>query len=318
MIRPEILIFPSLVLAVISLSACGKVNDPLPPIVDIPEPVADLTVSQTGYDLRFEWTNPQFHVDRTSASRLTRALIRADGEVLLDVPVSNGPGKRESAILRNVRSQVGIATGFSIEVAGGRERFSSPSPPVSLTLVEVPGPVSSLAAVVDEGRITLAWLLPQENGDMVEGYRVYRSNTLLAELPGDRTGFSDERYVQGETYAYRVVAIGSGPRGTLEGVAASDLLVDAVDVTPPDAPVGLGVRQVDGGVLLTWPPLRERDLAGYRVFRFDSANGTFTPLHEGLLPTTGYEDAAWREGAAYAVSGVDRSGNESPPSDPVF
>ena len=67
------------------------------------------------------------------------------------------------------------------------------------------------------------------------------------------------------------------------------------------------------GILLTWAPGDERDLAGYRVARSDRADGAFTPLHEDLHTTNAFFDGGSNPGVYYSVSAVDDLGNSSKP-----
>ena len=307
---------PVLLCLSLAFAGCGRVADPLPPVVEIPEPVSDLAVRQAGYDLRFEWTNPSFHVDRTPVAGLDRAVIRSGAEVVLEVPVS-GPGEPQVAFLRDVGVWVGSEPGFSIELAGRSGRLSAPSGPVRLAILEVPGPVVGLGATVDQDRVALEWAPPAEGAELISGFRVYRTGDALAETPADTTQFEDLPYVPGATYIYAVVAVRSTPNGTIEGVPAAPLEVEAVDRRAPAAPAGLLMRPVENGILLTWDRGPETDIAGYRVFRRESGDGPLVPLTDAPQATTFYADAAYADGYAYAVSVLDRTGNESPMSEPV-
>src|SRR5439155_12608780 len=75
-LRPVGLALRVLLLAV---AACGKVGDPKPPFIRIPEAVKDLTVTQTGYNLILTWTNPPRYVDGSAATNLARVRIQSDG-----------------------------------------------------------------------------------------------------------------------------------------------------------------------------------------------------------------------------------------------
>ena len=302
-----------LALLVLWVPACGKVSDPLPPAIEIPERVADFTVSQVGYDLRFLWTNPSRNVDLSPSTDLERVVILADGEVILEAPVS-GPGEPQSGILP-ARDLVGTARRFSIRLETGHGRASDPSDAVELGVVEVSGPVSGLRARVDQDRITLEWDPPSVNPELVDSFRIYRSGEVVADVP--LTAFEDSVYVRGSTYSYVVAGVRSGGGGAVEGIASAPLEVDALDTLPPAAPAGLALRVFEDSAFLTWEPGPESDIVGYRVLRREGPDGPFLPLTAELLVATGYNDPAHTPGDAYAVSAVDRSGNESPPSEPV-
>jgi hypothetical protein len=235
---------------------------------------------------------------------------------VLEVPAA-GPGQAQTARLADVRSLAGSRASFSIEVSGGGDRFSAPSGPVAVDIVRVPGPPEGLRALVDEGRIAVSWETPLEDADLVTGFRVYRDGAVLGEVAPELRVFEDRVYTEGAEYAYRVVAFRGGPSGVVEGLLPSPISVSATDRTAPAPPGPLSVRQVDGAPLVTWPPSPEADLAGYRIWVGEGAAGPFLPLGGALLANTLYSDAAGGGARTYAVSAVDRSGNESPLSEPA-
>jgi len=72
-------------------------------------------------------------------------------------------------------------------------------------------------------------------------------------------------------------------------------------------------------VRIDWSPNTELDLAGYVVRRATSPEGTFTPIHEGLLTDCYTRDLDAEPGVFYwyTVAAQDVDGNESAPSEPV-
>lgn len=296
-------------------TACGKVGDPLPPIVETPEPVTDLAVAQAGYDLRFDWTNPTFYVDAAPAIGLTEVRIRADGELVLTVAAS-GPGERQSTLMRDVRGLIGTSPAFSIEVRGSGALVSAPSPPVRLGIVEVPGPVGALRGLADREVVALAWDPPSEGPERADLFRVYRTTEVAGEVPSGATAFEDRSYRDGETYAYRVVGVRITPDGQVEGVSSPPVEVIAVDLTPPSAPTGLRSRRVGDSALLTWDPGPEADIAGYRVFRQAGPGAPLVPMSDEPVPSAGYEDSSPGPEVVYRVAALDRSGNASAMSEP--
>src|SRR5262245_13994286 len=62
-------------------AGCGRVGDPLPPFIRIPESVADLAVYQSGHNLVLTWTNPQRYVDGSAATDLSAVVIISNGSV---------------------------------------------------------------------------------------------------------------------------------------------------------------------------------------------------------------------------------------------
>jgi hypothetical protein len=90
----------------------------------------------------------------------------------------------------------------------------------------------------------------------------------------------------------------------------------SVDNLAPAAPLGLTGEQVytPEGLLLTWDPNGESDLAGYKIYR--GTNGSFVPgpgNFIGSTPDTFSVDGdwSWETGYWYKVAAVDIHGNES-------
>jgi hypothetical protein len=94
-------------------------------------------------------------------------------------------------------------------------------------------------------------------------------------------------------------------------VGPDSVTVLVEDKTAPQVPAGLDLTRSDNGAFLTWDANGEIDLAGYRVFRSDRAEGPFTLISDPLITTNKFIDPSYRPGFYYAVSAVDESGNES-------
>src|SRR5262245_22314144 len=77
------------------LTGCGKVGDPLPPFIRIPESIHDLAVQQNGRDLVFTWTNPAKNIDGSGATDLAHVHIRSNESVIATVTV-NAPAQTQS------------------------------------------------------------------------------------------------------------------------------------------------------------------------------------------------------------------------------
>jgi hypothetical protein len=67
------------------LAACGKVGDPRPPAIRIPEAIRDLAATQIANDIVLTWTNPPSNVDASPATDLATVHITSNGSPLPDV-----------------------------------------------------------------------------------------------------------------------------------------------------------------------------------------------------------------------------------------
>ncbi len=299
--------------AVLVFAACGRVGAPLPPLEPIPAAAVDFAVEQSGYELRFRWTNPSTNRDGSPSTDLARVLI-ADGDAVIADLEAAGAGEPQTFVLP-VRDRIGVERAYALYFGTTEGRMSDSSAPVAITVLDVPGGGAPPGARLDQARVRLDWDPPDENTHLAEAYRIYRSGTLLTPEPLTAPGFDDVDFVEGEAYEYVVVPLRNSAAGWIEGVRYPAVELVAVDRTPPSAPVGVTIEPFDGGAFVRWAPSPESDVASYRVYRRAEPGGGFAAVAE--WPTTGYADAEYTAAFEYAVSAVDASGNESAMSEPV-
>ena len=291
------------------VAGCGKVGDPLPPFVRIPGAVKDLAVHQTGYSLVLTWTNPARNIDGSAATDLTQIRIRSNDSVIAAVNV-NAAGQMQSYEFP-VGSTLLQQRTFTVQAETARGKLSENSNPVSITPVEVPGKVAGVKAVVDQQKITLYWGKPQDHPELADVYLVNRIDPPEEPAVVSETSYEDDRYQADKTYVYELTAVRRFQGRMVPGVGPEPITVLAEDKTPPQIPSGLDVVLSGTGAFLTWTANPETDLAGYRVFRSDRADGEFRLATDRLVTTNAFIDSAYRPGLYYAVSAVDEFGNES-------
>lgn len=294
------------------LASCGRVGDPLPPFIRIPEPVTDLTVVQSGYDLILTWTNPARYIDGSAATDLSLVRILIDGMYLAEIDeLVSGP----QSISVPARQLIGSNPTFSVQFETAAQRLSAASNTVSIAPVEIPGAVAGLRYIVDQNRIMLEWDPPRENSDLANVY-IVTEEANEAAIRVTTTMFIDDDYESGKTYTYAVTAARHAGPMEIPGVSGGGVTVTAIDTTPPQVPIGLEIIASDQGAFLIWTANAEDDLAGYRVFRSDREDTGFMPFSQELRMTNEIFDPAYRADLYYAVSAIDESGNESARSGP--
>ncbi|MGD0783225.1 MAG: hypothetical protein ABSA30_10255, partial [Candidatus Aminicenantales bacterium] len=116
-----------------------------------------------------------------------------------------------------------------------------------------------------------------------------------------------------KTYTYVVRASATNAEPYSESGDSPAVTVTPVDVFPPAVPSGLTAAAGGNVIMLLWDAGREPDLAGYRVWRREAGHGEFKPLTDRPIAENAYSDAAAAPGVLYeyAVSAVDKAGNES-------
>ena len=95
---------------------------------------------------------------------------------------------------------------------------------------------------------------------------------------------------------------------------------DAPDTDAPEAPSGVTATAGDADITVGWNENDDGDLAGYNVYRAESADVSADgdPLNDELLVDPEFTDDTAEPGTEYfyVVTAVDESGNESDASDP--
>jgi ribulose bisphosphate carboxylase small subunit len=301
-----------LLLCPLVLAACGKVGEPQPPFIRIPEAVEDLAVSQTGYNLVLSWTNPPRFIDGSAATNLAHVQIRANGELMTTVDTGLA-GKPQSYVIP-IDPGTSDERTFTVVVETRQGKVSDVSKEVSIKPVEVPGKVQHLLATPDQRRIFLTWEKPQDHPDLADVYIVTRTDSPADSQTVTETRFEDDRYKAGETLTYQVIALRKVGGGVVTGLGPESTTVAVQDKTPPKAPVGISVTTSETGAIVTWDPNDETDLAGYRVYRSEQADGGFKLVTDVLLARNSFFDASYRPDIYYSVTAVDEFKNESPMS----
>src|SRR6266704_840630 len=285
------------------LPACGKEGPPLPPFIRIPEPVKDLKAIQSGYTLTLTWTNPTKNIDGSAATNLSHVQIRNDGAILATLNVS-APGQPQSHSIPLGVPPGGLRT-YTAVVDTTQGKTSQVSNIATIEPVEVPGKISRLQAVVDQRRIRLEWERPQEHPELADGYVIARTDRPSESQTVSETRFDDNQYQPGKVLTYQVTAVRRMPGNPVLGVGPESITVACEDKTAPPVPTGLDIVESDMGGYLTWNPNQETDLAGYHVFRSESANGGFCSISDRIVMTNVFLDSSYRSGLYYRVSAVD-------------
>lgn len=305
---------------------CGSVGDPRPPLVNLPEPVRDLSAHQIGDQLVISWSRP-LRTTEGLATKETGFTLWAVGVAAVDAVL---PAEAIDAYRRLVKTleatdEEGGAPRSRIEVrspladwtlgqpailvvtAWNRDgRDAGYSNHVPIQPLQPPAPPLLHPPAVTEDGVALAWR-PSERADE---YAVDRATgesvdfTTLASLSAIE--YLDRTARTGITYRYRLRPLRMSDAGRIEGLPSETLPVTPRDVFPPSPPAGLRAVRTPTSVELSWLPNEEADIAGYRVLRGGAALTT-------VIAETSYSDRTAVPGTPYdyEVVAVDAEGNES-------
>ena len=249
------------------------------------------------------------------------------------------------------KAHPGATYAYLIRTRLSKKRASADSNVVTARVFPVPQPISSVQFQVTETEVNFTWPVPMQTsaGDPlspVSGYRVYRGEIdphapapASKDLPtihwispfallGQPTtnSYSDNHFDFGKTYVYVVRSVISAEGSEIESDNSEPATLTPLDTFPPAAPQDVVAAALPGTdpstfvVDLSWSINLETDFAGYRVYRSEQEGVRGQLVTPDLLPTPAFRDISVAPGHHYwyAVTALDRAGNESATSTSVM
>jgi len=204
-----------------------------------------------------------------------------------------------------------------------RKRYSDFSDPVAVVPQPLSLPPGDLRSEVFADRVELRWTTPTSNIDgskpaLTKGYNIYRldksgSIVLLNTALISEPSFADKGVIFGQSYRYFVRALAMATAPFLESEDSPMVDVFAKDVFPPAVPTGLSAAIGPEFITLIWDANKDKDLAGYHVWRKDEGQADFVRLTNTIILQNTYTDRMIEKGKGYgyAITAVDALGNES-------
>jgi hypothetical protein len=262
-----------------------------------------------------------------------------DGRMQFRVPLPAG----------DISNPSGQPLAYTVRTRASRKRSSAESNVAELRVFPpLPAPTLLRADITETG-IVLTWTAPIPStiqGAQFAGFRVYRAEITPAEAQAVGTdanfkltkplvvaGYTqgielrDAQIEFGRTYYYTVRAVARYGTQEVESSDSRAVAIQANDVFPPAPPKNLvaivvpAVGESAPHVELSWDISSETDLAGYNVYRSDGIEPTARgeKLNQELLLTPAFRDLTAAPGKRYTyrVTAVDRTGNESAPSETI-
>jgi hypothetical protein len=262
-------------IAAMITGGCGTPGTPLPPTLNLPDPVTDLTAVRTGNHVALAWTMPKKNTDKLllKGSYSVR-VCRKDGakdcavapESLMLAP--GAEGEFTDTLPAVVAAGAPRALTYFVEVVNARGRSAGASNVAQVLAGEAPSAVAGLSAEVRKGGVALRWdadaqqptttvirlhrklITPKQNSKSKDQAGLLApppetlERTLLVESNGqalDRAMDKDIHF--GEAYEYRAQRVArvavDGRALELAGPLSDPVRVEAIDVFPPAIPTGL-------------------------------------------------------------------------------
>ena len=248
-----------------------------------------------------------------------------------------------------IQTRPGAAYSYVVRTRVSLKKTSANSNEVSVRVFPLPERIERVEAQVSESAIELNWAPPAVSAEKasftVSGYRVYRgelepsgvdpasqdltqakwiAKPRLVGSPGQNK-YRDTAFDFGKTYVYVVRGVVTAGGNAVESADSLPAIVVARDTFPPAAPQDVVAAVLPGEtpeamvVELSWGISTETDFAGYRVYRSEHSGTRGELVNSELLPTPAIRDTSVQPAHYYwyTITAVDRTGNESAPSEAV-
>jgi fibronectin type 3 domain-containing protein len=309
---------PLLLLAALLCTGCGYIGEPLPPALQIPQRVGDLSAMERGGEITMKFTLPAQTTEGLAIRKAVAIELRVGAA---QIPFQEQTWAAAAKVFnldstdqRNVEFSVpatewiGKDVRMGVRVFGANGRTAGWSNFFVLSVVpplEPPGrPAAS--AVPDGVRISWPGSAPQ--------YRIYRrvgNEPAVAIGESDHAEYLDTNTAYGTIYRYWIESIRTG--GDIHAVSqdSAEVSITPVDRFAPPVPSNLAAVASAGSIELLWDRSMASDLAGYRIFR---AQGSGAPAKIAeTRESPSYSDHKVEAGKIYryAVTAFDNAGNES-------
>jgi fibronectin type 3 domain-containing protein len=308
------------------LCGCGYVGEPLPPLLNIPQPVPDLSVVQRGPKIMVQFTLPRLTTEGVGLRQpLDWDLLAAEpgpGEFRIDEwaarAKSVGGGTAEEGRVQYeiaAAPWIGKDVVFAARVRAANKHLSPWSRPVAVTVIAPPAAPHDLKAENVPQGVRLTW---RGAGPLYNVYR--RAGNQKDFVPAGSTEaaeYLDKATEYGQPVHYVVQAVVKTGSADVESDLSEDLLFTPKDLFPPAVPTVLSAVPTTNSIELAWERVTDADLAGYRIYRAP-AGGEFAKIGE-TAETPSYGDRQIESGKVYryAVTAFDKAGNESKPSEAI-
>jgi hypothetical protein len=331
-----------------ALLGCGMPGAPLPPSLNLPVRVSDLSAVRTGDQVALSWTMPTKNTDKM--------LLKGNVEVRV---CRNVDAAQPCSAVRALQLAPGAAGTFTdalpnaftagpprlltyfVELDNHKGRSAGLSNGAGVLAGAAPPAITGLTAALRPDGVLLSWA-PAPAGSPATAIRLKRklltppvkkpstgpfaqpaeplAQNLLVE-PGAQAAHAFDKDVRfGETYEYRAQRVAriavNGQTLELDSALSSPVRVDAEEIFPPAVPTGLvavatpAANGAGPSIDLNWSPDADANLAGGQGEGLEPWRRV-SPAQPVIGPA--FHDAAVEPGHTYhyAVSAIGQNGRES-------
>jgi len=291
---------------ILGLAGCAQIGPPKPPALDIPTRITDLRAAEYGDQILVQFTIGALTTDGLVLTSLKTVEVQVTGGDSPRMLHAQAKGPGPVAHEFPAKDWVGKQVTLMVRATGPKGKASDWSNPVTLAVGVPLATPADVKAMSDPKGVRLSWI-GAEGGR----YRVFRGAgdampQRLAE--SDKPEYLDTAVDFGSPYRYFVQELAGEQR---QSEISAIVVVTPADTFPPAVPVGLTAVAGVNSIELAWQPNTEEDLGGYQVYR--SIDGGAAERIAGPVDAPNFSDRTVEIGKkySYAITSIDRTGNES-------
>ena len=291
---------------ILGLAGCAQIGPPKPPALDIPTRITDLRAAEYGDQILVQFTIGALTTDGLALTSLKTVEVQVTGGDSPRMLHAQAKGPGPVAHEFPAKDWVGKQVTLMVRATGPKGKASDWSNPVTLAVGVPLATPADVKAMSDPKGVRLSWI-GAEGGR----YRVFRGAgdampQRLAE--SDKPEYLDTAVDFGSPYRYFVQELAGEQR---QSEISAIVGVTPADTFPPAVPVGLTAVAGVNSIELAWQPNTEEDLGGYQVYR--SIDGGAAERIAGPVDAPNFSDRTVEIGKkySYAITSIDRTGNES-------
>ena len=196
----------------------GKESTPISAIPNdkVPIEISNLRASSGDGQVTLTWSVSPSALEKISSYRIREYQYGSDS--FITHPII---GKSTSATITGLKN--GIPYGFSIlavspDGIGPTSKIVYSTPLAIQTVKGAPNAITTLAATPGDGKVSLSWVTPQNNGSPITGYNIIQqmagvSSFTTFQKPSTSTSAEMAGLTNGVTYSFKVVAVNSFGEG---------------------------------------------------------------------------------------------------------
>jgi len=340
-------IIAALAAILLAATGCGQPGLPMPPSLNLPAPVTNLTAQRTGDTITLRWSMPKETTDKQPLKnpvpveiwlqQIPSATSKSSAQRIESRPYIPGAPAEFTYTLPADRILHHVDA-FTVRLLNANSRTAGDSNPAYVLDMPAIPPPTALTAVYTRAGVRLNWsqqLLPDATNESILVHRILttpptqkQKSALVLDtylnVSGDPGVALDPTAVPNAEYSYSLQRTTHSTYAAVKietlSVSTNAITVSTKDTFPPAQPTGLAAVLLNASTIdLSWNPNTEPDLAGYLVYRH-ADNSADVKVTAAPVTTPDYRDAiaAPQSGQhlCWSIVAVDTTGNQSQPSAP--